>query len=290
MTRITNHSNLPAAIVRAVENDPYDAGEGISCTKLIGPAMIARLTKEHDDEIEEDAADRIWALLGQAVHSVIERSAVVGETTERRLYSDLDGQTVSGQYDLFNSDEGMLTDFKVTSVWAVKGGLKPEWTAQLNVLAWLLRRNGAEPKALQLVAILRDWKKNEHLRYGHPYPSKQAITVPAPLWPDAEATDYIRERLIQHNAPEPPPCTPAERWDKPTTWACMKEGRKSAVRVLDSEKGALAYMADAFETGKITPGKGAIVERPGGHVRCEQYCAVNRWCPFWLAKGEEAGA
>src|SRR3546814_2141867 len=64
--RSTNRLNLPASIVNAVSNDPYTRGNAhISITGLIGPARKRQLEIRHADEITEDAADRIWSLLGQ---------------------------------------------------------------------------------------------------------------------------------------------------------------------------------------------------------------------------------
>ena len=85
---ITNHSKLPLAIERAVVNDPYDSsGSDISTTRLIAPPRIVALQKKHQNEIEEDVADRIWSLLGQSVHHIIERSAEnTNDISEVRLF------------------------------------------------------------------------------------------------------------------------------------------------------------------------------------------------------------
>jgi len=272
---ITNNAKMPAAIVAAVRNDPYSRGDAdISCTTLIGPPMIRHLREQHADDIEEDAADRIWSLVGQAVHAVVERAAAPCELQEERLFAtfEADGvgpKVVSGQFDLF--DGRVLTDLKVTSVWSVKAGIKAEWEAQLNVLAELLRCYGFEPRELQIVAIARDWRKNEAQRYDD-YPARQVVTLPVPLWPRRQAVEYIHARLQAHYARDPEPCTPDERWDKPDTWAVMRKGRKSAMRVLPSEEEAQRWKEDN--------GGDSIVHRPGASPRCEQYCEVAQWCPY----------
>lgn len=73
--KITNRKNLPAALVRACENDPYDPGTAdISITRLVAPPRQVALMKLHAEELVEDVADRIWALRSQGIHCVLERA------------------------------------------------------------------------------------------------------------------------------------------------------------------------------------------------------------------------
>ena len=149
--KYTNASNLPKAIERAVINDPYDSsGSDISTTRLIAPPRIRVLQKRNWDLIEEDISDRVFSLLGQSVHHIIERSKTRKEIAEKRLFYKDDkitnGWTLSGQFDLLNR-EGHLIDFKCTSAWSVVSALsegKPEWENQLNVLDFLCSKNPKE--------------------------------------------------------------------------------------------------------------------------------------------------
>jgi hypothetical protein len=52
--KYTNLSNLPQAIERAVENDPYESNSDISTTRLIAPPRIRVLQKRNWDLITED--------------------------------------------------------------------------------------------------------------------------------------------------------------------------------------------------------------------------------------------
>ena len=84
--KITNKFNLPEAIYEAVKNDGYTRGDSdISVTQLIDSPYIRELKNNHNSEIEEDATDRIWSLLGQAVHTILER-ADTEDLKEERLY------------------------------------------------------------------------------------------------------------------------------------------------------------------------------------------------------------
>ena len=196
---ITNNANLPAAIVRAVVNDPYDAGAcDISVTRLIGPPQIRVLEREHAEELTEDASDRIWSLIGQIGHGILERAEVLanaGAIAERRLFADIAGWRISGQFDRMTiDDDGTLSDYKFTSVWAVADGAKPEWEAQLNILRWLAERNGYPPiRRLLLVAILRDWSRGQ----GAPRRRLPAASGAGPAGPAVAAG---ADRALHHRA------------------------------------------------------------------------------------------
>lgn len=84
---VTNNYNLPQPMWRALAKDTYIGGGNISATRLIAPPRIVVLRKYHEDEIEEDASDRIWSLLGSSVHRMLELSEVVD--TDVRAYRHL---------------------------------------------------------------------------------------------------------------------------------------------------------------------------------------------------------
>jgi hypothetical protein len=282
--RITNRLNLPAAIVAAVTNDPYSRGEAdISVTELIAPAQQRALMRRHAAELEEDASDRLFALQGQLIHSLLERANVqhqLADIAERRLFADIAGWRVSGQLDnLILGDDNVLQDYKYTSVWSVKNGAKDEWIAQLNILRWLLDANDyVPPERLQIVAMLRDWSKPAAMR-ERDYPPTAVAVLDVPVWPLAETLQYIVRRIFEHDAARnalaegeaPEPCTAAERWERPTRWAVMQAGAKRAVKLHDDASAAHAHAA--------TLPKARVEVRPGAAVRCEGYCAVAHLCP-----------
>ena len=275
--KFTNRYNLPDALFSALSSDWYSQDGRISVTGLISPPRIAQLKKRHQDEIEEDVSERVWTLLGSAVHDVLERAETDG-IQETRLSTDVMGWAVTGQADLWEeADGGTLSDYKVTSVWSVIKGVKPEWEAQLNCYAHLYRTCLGKPVSkLQIVAILKDHSRGK-AKQGGDYPPIPIAVIPIKMWPDDEVRAYISARVLLHQQAEEksdtdlPPCTDEERWAKPTTWAVMKTGRKSAVRVLDTQAEAEAMAAEK--------GAGHYVEcRPGSYTRCEGYCPVSQWC------------
>jgi len=294
----TNASNLPKAIERAVSNDPYDSsGSDISTTRLIAPPRIRVLEKRNYDLLKEDVADRIFSLLGQSVHHIIERAKTRKELSEKRLfYKDekiTNGWTLSGAFDLLNR-EGHLTDFKVTSAWQVVHALKdgkPDWENQLNVLDFLCRKNPNElinyktkikVKRLSVMAILRDWSLFQTMKSDN-YPKKQVAMIPIRRWTEEEQDNYVRERIKIHQNAEKvsklPLCTATERWRKEDQFAVMKSGRKSALRLLDTKQLALDYL----KSQNMVEGVGcSIVERKGEDVRCQHYCKVNEFCDYFM--------
>ena len=268
--KLTNKIGLPDALVNAVRNDGYSRGQSdISVTQLIDSPFIRHLRQQHADELTEDVSDRIWSLMGQSIHTILERANLTG-LVEQRLFVEINGHKLSGQFD--HLENGVLTDWKMTSVWSVVYG-KTEWGKQLNVLAYLCRLKGLTVNSLQIVAILRDWSKSKAGKEDN-YPDTQVVTIPITMWTPERQEEYVLERINAHFHDGTIPCTDDERWVKPGKFAVMKKGRKSALRLLDSKDEAEKWIV---ENGEGTE----IVERPATFNRCELYCNVNQFCPVW---------
>lgn len=281
---VTNKAGLPGAIVEAVRNDDYNPGSSdITVTQLIGPPRIRVLKKAHGGEIVEDVSDLIFALMGKAIHYILERSEPTA-VVEERLYVDVDGWTLGGQFDRMTIRQATLQDYKVCSVWEYIYGLKPDRIAQLNVLRYLASRNGyANLSKLEVVAIFRDWQKSK-AKFDRQYPQQQVARMSVPFWADEEVEGYIKERVAIHRLAENnlPLCTRDERWASDDKWAVMKKGRKSAVRVLN-DPGKAEEMAREKGSGHF------IEHRPGTNRRCDDYCSVAAFCDQYKAlKGQNA--
>jgi hypothetical protein len=265
---LTNKMNLPQSIVNAVTNDPYTRGASdISVTALITPPYQRKL-KETVEQVE-DVSDRIWSLVGQATHTILERAHEEDENirVEERLFTDCNGWVVSGQFDVIQDD--CLMDYKITSVWSVMGDTKVEWEQQLNLLRLLAIRNGIKVERLRIIAILRDWSKGKAMQAD--YPAVQVVPIEIPVWPIEQAEAFMLERVRAHQASDPPPCTAEERWATPEKFALMKKGRKTAVKLYDSEREAAQASRDSQDM--------YVVHRPGQYRRCADYCSVAHGCP-----------
>lgn len=290
--KLTNRLGLPASIVSAVANDPYSAGKAnISVTKLIAPPYQVKLLRGNADRIVEDASDRIYSLMGQIGHAIVERATIDPATSvaEQRIFMpasyvglDLPGYIVSGAFDLVENHT--VFDFKYCSVWAAAG--KIEWEQQLNMLRVLcqyhLEQTGDDRfrvDSAQIIAIYRDWQKAKAGFDNHPRTQVEAISVP--IWSLDEAKRYMAERITLHTAANPPVCTDEERWTTKYVVALMKAGRKSAVKLY----GSIEEATKACEAA----GKGhTVVPRPVTHKRCESYCAAAAFCPAWNEQKAEA--
>jgi len=274
--KLTNKQGLPQPLYDAVCNDPYRKIGDISSTEAIKAPRRRQLLIRHDDEIVEDAADRMYMLLGSSIHAILERAGVdlKDYIVEKRLTAKVFSWTVSGQPDLYAKREMILYDYKVTSVYSFLLGDKPEFTQQLNIYAFLFRENlGLDVKELKIVAILRDWMQSR-AKQEPDYPQIPVMVVDIPLWPSRDAEAYIHERVKLHQDAEHMDdgslefCTPEERWERPTTFAVMKPGNKRARRVFDSKDKATAE-AGAQEV---------VITRKGESVRCANYCKAAPYC------------
>jgi len=279
---LTNRFNLPQSIVNAVTNDPYDNKGTLSVTTLLKSPYQRKLEIEHKDDIVEDVADRIYSLLGQSVHHILERAGGEDDLIEKRFFEEVRGESISGQLDLLEAD-GTLCDFKVTSVWAITAAIKEgkkEWEQQLNMLAWLAKKDRQEVNKLRIVAIARDWSPSKAKQGGDSYPQR-VESIEFPLWDEDRQLRYIESRIVAHLAPHPKPCSDEDRWARPDTYAVMKANGKRALRVLPSKEGATTWMDDyALDHQDATL---FIDHRRGENVRCEGYCSVAAFCPHFAA-------
>lgn len=283
--RITNRLNLPAPLVHAITRHPRSQEPNtISVSELIQPPQLRALARIHDAELTEDASDRLWALLGTLLHGVMEQSAqgMKDHFTEEELSTEVLGWKVIGHYDLSEMvlDGELLTDWKLTSVYSMKDKeLKPEWDAQVNCYAELLRRVGRNVTRAQIVAIGRDWSQSRALREAD-YPQKQVTVKPVGLWASEMVTAYIEDRVRLHQEAERgvwPDCTPEERWARPDIWALHKKGQKKAVKLFEDPEIAQKWLDGILGGDKLHH----IQHRTGESIRCAAYCPAAPKCKQW---------
>lgn len=272
---LTNLNGLPDAFVKAVRNDSYVGGGDISVTRLIDAPQRRSLNKTYKDYVVEDVSDRVWSLMGQCMHTLLERANTTA-LVEQRLYMEVGGWQLSGQFDRLHLGDKTLQDWKMTTVYKAEGSI--DWERQLNILRMLAKANGYEVDKLQVIAVLRDWKLSESLR-NPDYPSANVQVIDVPVWSDDQAMAYIRQRIDMHQRSdrgEVVLCSDEERWYAGTTYALMKEGGKRAKKV----------SVNLEDLG--VPEKGYVIEeRKGGYRRCENYCEVAPFCTQF--KSEKKG-
>jgi hypothetical protein len=284
--KITNHYGLPETLVRAVLDDEYDRGDSVmSVTQLIAPPRVVLLQNVNADKLEQDVVQRVPALLGTAVHKIIEKGSagVPGHIVEERMFAEVLGWKISGAVDL-QIDKGdgtwAINDWKVTSVYSVISD-KPEWEQQLNCYAYLsYLAHGRVVSSLKIVAILRDWQRKQ-AELKPDYPQAQIAVVDIPVWTPMQQKTFVEDRVALHQAAQKAVdngeplayCTDQERWVRGESWALMKEGRKSAIKIHDSKEAAEQHLAD------IGAAAHWVEHRPGNAIRCSgNYCLVSQWC------------
>ena len=286
--KYTNRHNIPQEIINAVHNDSYSKGKAtISATGLLQPPRIRLLAQENYEKLTIDVSDEIWKLLGQSVHTILERANENNEDviTEQRMFTVVNDWTVSGQTDSIDVKSNTLKDYKVTSVWSIVSALKEgkvEWEQQLNIYAYLYKQTtGKTIDQLNIIAIARDWNKNQYLRSGGDYPPSPVTVLDIDLWSDEEQEDFIKQRVSIHQEAEVdylindklPFCTDEERWRRKDTYRVEKKGRKTAVRVLDTQEEANEYIGGHKDSKLLK-----VVEAKGECVRCANYCDVAEFC------------
>jgi len=284
---ITNNKGFPEALVKAVENDSYSKGRADrSVTGLLSPPRQSALKDIHEDVLTEDVSERTFALYGQLVHLLLERSGEQDRNalTEERMFTEVLGWTISGQTDtitLTEDEAWVVSDYKFVTAYKFKRDysgqlvMPAEYEQQLNMYAHLLRENAFKVDGLKIVAIYRDWSKMEAKRDGN-YPQLGAETHDVKLWSEEDAKAFMEERVRLHQAAENdlPECDDDERWARPDKYALKTNATSARARKLfDSEVDAVTW---AYEN-KMK--KGWVVEhRPGVNIRCENYCLVSEYC------------
>ena len=217
-------------------------------TELIAGTRETFLKKTTDYAV--DPASVLYALHGQAVHSINERHTQGEILSEERLKDDI----TSGQFDLFgkiiDADDGVLGDLKVTSSFklmkalgiykakvntgevyktGVKKGLPKfrselrfdgvrdllDWAIQLNYYRMLLERAGFKVNRMFIQALCRD----SGLRIA----TERGITKSVYIIPINKISDHWLQRYFLHKAKLlrdainsntlPPVCSVRERWN-----------------------------------------------------------------------------
>lgn len=277
--KITNRANLPEPFVRMAEEEYEIKPKRYSVTTLLKPVREILLNRRHNDEFEQDCSDKIFQIYGKAVHAVLENySEGANEFAEEKLTVTLEnGYTVSGIIDLYDIDKAEVADYKTASVWKVVYKDYDDWRKQGLMYAWLLEKNGIPCKSVVFYAILRDWSKTK-AKTDSTYPQSAVLRVAFDI-DIAEIDKYIRDKIDEiafyEDKPdeELPLCSAEDRWNDGDKYAVMKNGRKTALRVLDS--------AEEAEKWKADNGGDFIEVRKGTDKKCVDYCQCCTKCQYW---------
>lgn len=276
-------------IIEAIRSlDDYKRGDAkFTTTELVQPERILSLTAKHKPDIVDEAS--VWSVMGTALHQVLRKAADKLDPerfiTEKRFTATMPGGTmISSQIDVYDRLTKTLDNYKVCSVWKFILQDSPEWEQQLNIEACVLRMNDLEVRHVRNIAFLRDWNQRKaRFTKNDDYPQSDIHEMEVPLWTIGEQQQWILSRIKKHEASkdDPPVCSKKERWQRDASFALMKKGRKTAIRLLDDEDRAYAMMK-AMEV-RAKPGEAFFIEeRASEPVRCLHYCPVSKWCSFGI--------
>ena len=226
-----------------------------------------------------DPASVLYALQGQAIHSINELNTQGAILSEERLKDDI----TSGQFDLFgkilDADDGVLGDLKITSSFKLmralgiykvkvdtgeiyKSGLKKgqakfktelrydgvrdllDWAIQLNYYRMLLEKAGFKVNKMCIQAVCRDASLRIATERGI---DKTVYIIPINKISDCWLTRYFQHKAkLLRNAIEgktlPPICSFRERWGnrKCFAYCAARENCPYAQRLLSQNKEVIA--------------------------------------------------
>lgn len=289
--KYTNDHGLPAILARALERNDHRQEGKYSVSEIINPPQVSVLKKRHDKGIVKDVSSNLWALLGTAVHGIIEKNGSSSDLVEQHLMIEIDGITLSGTPDHFNLETLALNDWKCTSTWTYIYGGREEWEQALNVYAFMINSKlGKYPKTLTNHMVLRDHMKSK-AKYDRTYPQVPFVSMQQELWTPGQTEQFIIDRIQLHedaaklddaNLPE---CTSDERWCKADTWRVKKNGGKKAISggVFEKDEQGAKDKLDAVGTTTHF-----IDFQRGEAIRCADYCDPNQFCTQYATVLKEA--
>ena len=240
----------------------------------------------------------MYALMSSVIHELIEAQAggPEGDTFAHVRFEapipdeapEWAKETLSGEIDLAEKDEDEWTLFDFKSVFTTaRGTAKPEYIAQLNMLAYLTANHHHRflqqfrPAKLTLVHLFRDWRAVRADEDPN-YPQQPWETIEVPVWPEDVTISTILHNVERHrkarkatlDATPMPPCTEEEKWASTTKFLAFKE-RNKIHRTFDSPSEAQQYISE--RKPKDQPAY-SIVERPGKPIRCLYFCEAAPFC------------
>lgn len=273
---VTNRMKLPEALVKAVSTERHNKAGEYSATTLLKDATEVILNNRHFDEIEVDASDSIWQIFGTAVHAVLENQSD-NTFKEEQFKVKVSNSVVTGRVDSYDMENEILADWKTASVWKVQFKDFSDWYKQGMIYAWLMKQSGLKVRRCRFIALLKDHSKSK-ARFDKEYPQSPVYVYQFDVTEKAlaEIEKYIFDKVKSFEEAEKiadselPPCSKDSRWASDDKFAAMKKGRKTALKLCDTEEEAKSY-----------PGCEYVEFRKGESRKCQDYCTACKWCPFY---------
>ena len=283
--KYTNKNNFHHVISKWLKNDLYEYEEGvISATTLLKPVQAVKLYEQYKEHITVDVEEVFNARVGTAIHESFAKLNMKGYIQELRLYSKVQGQRISGQFDFMQelpNNQYMLEDLKTTSVWTYIFESNVDITTkQLSIYRWLAHKNGFDviDKANILYMFVTDYN-NAKARQGGDYPKHKFAVKPVTLMSLEDTEQMIVERLNKLNSNTVNRCNNEELWKGQDVYKVMKNDNKRSVKncdTYDQAESHVKYLQD-IDKDKGKRNKYYIDFEPGLVSRCP-YCDVRPFC------------
>lgn len=323
--------SLPLAVwLLNDEYDYVDKPNYISATSLMKPLRQIILSKRVPKELQtSDVADYVARAMGNAIHTAIEHAWLNGkeiplkrlgfsqETIDRivinptpeelrgrndaivvyfeqRGFKDIEVNgttyTIGGKFDMVA--DGIVQDFKSTSVWSwIKGTKDDDYAQQGSIYQWLHPDKIFEDY-IRINFIFTDWMGALSKTTAN-YPASRVQHKDIPLLGPKATEEWIRKKitLIERfkNAPESeiPECTDEELWRSAPQFKFYSDPAKAK----DPKSRATKNFDDFAEARKFQVekgGKGVIITKPGVPKACG-YCPAFHACTQKDRLGLEPG-
>ena len=316
----TNDYHLPDEIVAAIKAKDYEPKPDpyrVSVTTFKDAPLKAFLRKKYHAEIVTDVADQFWALKGDLFHSLMEKHTDGAITAEQKWEVAYKEITLVGKQDHYNAARETIRDWKTTTAYLSDDKVL-EWEKQLNMYAWMARKQGLKVSNIEIVGEFRDWMKRsaDEANFGMLSPLQKKLTAvfkerfakdpgkiakckypPVPvltfssnagdlkLWSDEECEEYIEGRyqvfikaIKLYVEDKVHEITPCTAEER---WA---KGEAWAVMKEGQKQairgGVCKSLAEAEEVAGDDP-KLSIQHRPGSDKNCLEYCQVAEHCPYF---------
>ncbi|PCI96630.1 MAG: hypothetical protein COB15_09590 [Flavobacteriales bacterium] len=314
--KLTNKHNLPETFVRASRVDKHRVRGDISVTQLID-APQPRILRRHNDT-EEDVMDKVWAIMGTAVHSILEMADIDGKEAkvlfeaaalladrgeekgakwlikwckdqypdsidetillETSLTHEILDWTISGTMDRFDTKTGTLSDYKNCSVYS--------YIFTESKKKWVAQLN---VYAFMLRALGYEVKEIYVLAFfrdwsrsallrNRDYPKTPVMQIPIEMYDDEFMENYLRNRILLHKEAENGNIPECTGKDR---WATAD---KYAVKKPTLKKAIKLFdkevLAQDFIRQNSQKHLDMFIEfRPGEDKRCASFCSVAHVCP-----------
>lgn len=313
---LTNKHNLPETFVNACLIDNHVTRGDISVTQLIDAPQIRYLKRNND--YEEDVMDRIWALMGTAVHYILELSEIEYSEArymmecygalikhgneglakellsfveekfprfkdpdvflEKTMSIEIDGMTISGTMDKFTQSTGVLEDYKNCSTWAYINEESKKKWYAQQNIYAYMLRQNGHTVNKSIINAIFRDFSKSAGLRNKDYPKNPIEIIDIKLYDDDFMKNYLKKRVQLHR-----------NADEGNVAECTGKERWSkpdqfAVKQ-KGRKNAVRVLSsqkalDEWMTANSFKYDNLSVEkRPGSNGRCENYCSVSSICP-----------